>query len=529
MILISALSFVLFCLNSLVGFVLYPKNLCFGAMNQPFQITLGIVSTCNLLLFIACFTAVTPLIGTLLYLALFLYCLKSGFLKQWWYKTQSELPWLCIASIASSIVTLLPLSWSDTHYYHYPLLKWISSYGIVQGIGLIDPTYSHTAGWFALFAPFDTGIFSDRLGTAGGALTLGLFLYSVCRLPHRILGMGAFLILTILSMTHNIFASLSPDPFAQWIGLLCISLWIYPNSQRQIQEKVILVLLALSICVRVTLLPVFLLFTFWYIFNHGLKKPVFLFWIVILLIPAVYSTFLSGGCPLYPLSWFCADWGVKGSGAYAMQMHIREIVIWCDKIPIDSAPALSWIPGWFFCEYNQIPTGLLILGVVVLPYRRMESKDLQALFCSLVMVVFMLLTAPALRYGAIWFMTPFLIALQLRFNINPSILTYKTSIALLTLTVFMFWNFPPLHENLFRIQNPKNNSHLWLVPNKALDFLQPSDPRDYLWNSFKVNSPWLHNQAPRCSSLPPPCASHESLIHLRPIDPNHLLGFQNKE
>ncbi len=520
MILISALSFILFCLTSLLGYAMLPKTLCFGAQNQAFQIGLGIVSASNLLLMISCFTPVTPWIGISLVLILMLYYLKMNptLFKRWWLDNKTELPWLLLCAGAGSIVTLLPITWSDTHYYHYPLLKWISTFGILPGIGLIDPTFSHAAGWFALFAPFDTGIFSERLGTAGGALTLGLCLYAICRSSHVLVGLGALGIFFILGLTHNIFASLSPDIMAQWIVLIAISLWILPCSQRLFREQLILILLASGISIRVTLLPVLLLFGFCHLLNQ--RGRFSSLWILLLLIPPILSTLISSGCPLYPLSWFCVDGGISSSGAKAMQAHIREIVIWCDNPPLEGSGILGWFPSWFYCEYNRIPISFLLLGFLLLPYKKMQTYELQAVLISLVMVIFFFFTAPASRYGAIWFLLPFLIALQLRIKAPTFRPTNAVSFLILILSIYVFWSLPPTHE--------KNYNH-WLIPARAMQFLTPVEPKTFLWHETTINAPWTHNQAPRCSTLTPPCATPESLHNLTPLAPKKVSGFRHRK
>src|SRR5580704_10519818 len=42
----------------------------------------------------------------------------------------------------------------DTGLYHYPLTRWLATYGTVRGLALIHFRFGFSSSWFALAAPF---------------------------------------------------------------------------------------------------------------------------------------------------------------------------------------------------------------------------------------------------------------------------------------------------------------------------------------------------------------------------------------
>src|SRR5580698_6114892 len=50
----------------------------------------------------------------------------------------------------------------DTGLYHYPLTRWLATYGTVRGLALIHFRFGFSSSWFALAAPFDFGVLQGR-------------------------------------------------------------------------------------------------------------------------------------------------------------------------------------------------------------------------------------------------------------------------------------------------------------------------------------------------------------------------------
>jgi len=74
----------------------------------------------------------------------------------------------------------------DTGLYHYPLTRWLSSYGTVRGLALIHFRFGFSSSWFALAAPFDFGPLQGRIASLLGGFAALLCLSHLALAVSRI-------------------------------------------------------------------------------------------------------------------------------------------------------------------------------------------------------------------------------------------------------------------------------------------------------------------------------------------------------
>ena len=83
-----------------------------------------------------------------------------------------------VAGIA--IFTAQPVVYVDTGHYHAGAIRWLSQYGAVNGIALVQDQLGFASSWFALAAPFNPAPLRDHaVAVMGGFALLLLALHAV--------------------------------------------------------------------------------------------------------------------------------------------------------------------------------------------------------------------------------------------------------------------------------------------------------------------------------------------------------------
>ncbi|MBE9041451.1 hypothetical protein IQ235_11730, partial [Oscillatoriales cyanobacterium LEGE 11467] len=70
------------------------------------------------------------------------------------------------ALLTISIAALMSqqIWWFDTGLYHLGSIQWLSEFGAVPGVALINPKFSFASSWFAFAAPLTPEFLGDRIG-----------------------------------------------------------------------------------------------------------------------------------------------------------------------------------------------------------------------------------------------------------------------------------------------------------------------------------------------------------------------------
>lgn len=95
----------------------------------------------------------------------------------------------CCGVIA--LFSLQPVTWLDTGLYHYGFVRWLADHGVTPGLALINRQFGFVSAWFALLAPFNSGIMAGRASTVmNGFVLLLALLQIVITLPQIWQGSG---------------------------------------------------------------------------------------------------------------------------------------------------------------------------------------------------------------------------------------------------------------------------------------------------------------------------------------------------
>jgi hypothetical protein len=119
--------------------------------------------------------------------------------------------WLVPVVVGTQLgwATLLmrPITWFDTGLYHLGAVQWLSTYGFVPGLALINEKFGFISAWFAFSAAVTPAFLGDHLGAVGNgflvvlaSLTVGL-LYGAWRDQGRLWLDDMFLGLFLTGLT----------------------------------------------------------------------------------------------------------------------------------------------------------------------------------------------------------------------------------------------------------------------------------------------------------------------------------------
>jgi hypothetical protein len=79
-----------------------------------------------------------------------------------------------VATGIASLYSLRVINLFDTWLYHMNAVNWMSTHGIVNGLGLLYAPLGYVDSWFALDASLNHGIMEGRVYTVTGALVIAL-------------------------------------------------------------------------------------------------------------------------------------------------------------------------------------------------------------------------------------------------------------------------------------------------------------------------------------------------------------------
>jgi hypothetical protein len=328
-----------------------------------------------------------------------------------------------------AILTSQQIVWFDTGLYHLGSIQWLSKFGAVYGVALINPKFGFISSWFAFSAPLIPDFIGNRVGAIANGfvflialshwiITLTRILKNQARLPDWFyLVYAGILILVYLVTTFTgspILISFSPDVSVNFLigiiawSILCIyqrdSLSIHPISARIIP----LIIASGTVAIKLSALPLLpgtLLF-------YARIKPVNfqrLFWgiavIILLLLPVNLFGIKTSACPLYPSQFMCLDlpWSVP---AESVQLETREINFFDKVAPEKSAIPKFILAYWKLLTQTEFKIIILLLalslifaGLIIKP----SSGEQWLVLIGLLGMAFIITKSPLLRFGIGYF------------------------------------------------------------------------------------------------------------------------------
>ncbi|WP_373479350.1 hypothetical protein [Geminocystis sp.] len=314
------------------------------------SIWLGIISLTLLLLSISFFLPLSNLVGLSASLILILVSVSFSKNRQEIKSLLTKLNlnyiifYFLIAIIISAITTQ-KIIWFDTGLYHWGSIKWLSQFGTVYGVGLINPKFGFNAGWFAFSAP----LYAPFLGSHIGAISNG-FLFFIGVIHFLISFKNLFIktkillisdtfifiyysfilsVYTITSFSKSpILISFSPDiPVNFFIGIIAWSLLLLSNNYKVsnttnylfLPQFIPLFLSLGTVSIKLSALPLLGITFFFSCFNNYQKSKIIKKFIIssclsiLLLIPTFGYSIKTTGCFLYPSPFLCFNvpWAIN--------------------------------------------------------------------------------------------------------------------------------------------------------------------------------------------------------------------------
>ena len=246
----------------------------------------------------------------------------------------------CLALVVGvAIFTAQPVAYIDTGFYHAGAIRWLSQYGAVNGIALVQDQLGFASSWFALAAPFNPAPLRDHaMAVMGGLVLLLLALHAVtclsralrrnARPPDWLVIAGSLLL--ILLPNVQVLVSASPDvPVNVLVLMVGWSILSLADSPRAAASRpfrlrpgpaAVPLLLALgAMTVKPHAGPLVVVAALFYVLSddYAVRRVV---WVaaagVVVLTPWLAYEFVATGCPAYPLP-ICADvgWSVGSEAA----------------------------------------------------------------------------------------------------------------------------------------------------------------------------------------------------------------------
>lgn len=328
-----------------------------------------------------------------------------------------------------AMLTTQQIVWFDTGLYHLGSIQWLSKFGAVYGVALINPKFGFTSSWFAFSAPLIPNFIGNRVGAIANGfvflialshwmIALRRILKNQARLPDWFyLVYSGILILVYLVTTFTdspILISFSPDVSVNF--LIGIIAWtILSISQRNsfsihpISARIIpLIIASGTVAIKLSALP---LLPGTLLFYAGVKPVKFqrLFWgiaaIVLLLLPVTLFGIKTAACPLYPSKFMCLDlpWSVP---AESTQVEAGEIQFFGKVAPKESPIPQFILAYWNLLEDPKFKIIILLLalslifaGLII----KNSSGEQWLVLIGIFGMAFIITQSPLLRFGIGYF------------------------------------------------------------------------------------------------------------------------------
>ncbi|NES72635.1 MAG: hypothetical protein F6K24_49295, partial [Okeania sp. SIO2D1] len=173
------------CLTIGTALLNISKADCFDRLGDRLIISvwLGIVSLCVSLLATSLILPLSTLVGSAVAILLISLSLLSPITRKELNQFRSIIsPKILVGFFSLAVIiaafTSQKIIWFDTGLYHFGSIGWLSEYGAVPGVALINPKFGFTSSWFALAAPLIPKFLAGRVG----AITNGfIFLIATCQ------------------------------------------------------------------------------------------------------------------------------------------------------------------------------------------------------------------------------------------------------------------------------------------------------------------------------------------------------------
>jgi hypothetical protein len=261
---------------------------------------------------------------------------RSPFTRQELLRLPSYFNWdLALGSslLASGVLFLIirQVGWSESAFYHYSAMRWLSEFGAVRGVVLILKNLGITSSWFAFASPWGNINLNFRLATVSngficflvllqGLMAFSRFWRGKVRLSDGfIVGFCLFLVVLtgISAQLRQIINSPSPDfpifllsGIIGWAMLVHFEQFTSENPQKKTIAIVPFLLAAGAVTIKLSALPLFGIAALFYAIENRFRWRQLLVGGVLsvfLFLPMLSVGIKTSGCPLYPTTFLCLD------------------------------------------------------------------------------------------------------------------------------------------------------------------------------------------------------------------------------
>lgn len=308
----------------------------------------------------------------------------------------------------------------DTGGYHFGLIKWLSEYGIVNGLAHLEPRFGFNSSWLSLSALFNHGILAGR---SGGIINGYLFFccsYQIylfyknktVTIESCFLSIALILVLPY-SLRSGVIISPSPDFPIHIIGPI---IGFIVLKQGASAYRILFLLAGLCFNIKLSAAPLII----WIAYNH--RRNFFKFWYAtilwgtILISPILLANCYSSGYPAYPstLISFNSEWSLPPEIPNQIKMAIYDYAAltpehWLKDKNISNF--FEKIYQWCTSKHEFITFLLIILNVIsylyLFKFRHEKSSRESINFSPLLTLsiagcIFFIYTAPTIRFGIQW-------------------------------------------------------------------------------------------------------------------------------
>lgn len=397
---------------------------------------LGMAVVTSMLLFLSNFSGLSPGMALFVVLAPFallaLRDIRTNFARE----ASAWLGFLDRKTLLAYALVLLPtayagteiVKWYDTGLYHWGLVKWLSEFGSVEGLGLIHERFGLVSSWFTLPAVLNSPPFEARVASVPGGMVLLLLLlhFVVCasRLASRNAGTERRGDLFVCAYTVIIFPYLavirmfvSPTPDMPVIVLSCFIAWLMltaklneedtgGNRLGAVNHRLLPVILsAWAMTIKLSALPLLAISMFFYLLGGGGKARKLLvsgLVVAIMLLPYMFTSLRVSGCLMFPVPVTCIE-GLSSLEADSVRRYsdlISSWARWSGPTPEDTSFS-NWLRTWI--RNDKIMALLLLASAFSLALMMRDRKGRKSAVYWPIMLgaagtCFAMVKAPTLRF-----------------------------------------------------------------------------------------------------------------------------------
>lgn len=337
----------------------------------------------------------------------------------------------CAGFILFAISYFASLSggWPDTYGYHLQIVEWTGLSKIVPGLANLYTRLGFNSSFF-LFASMINNLFlKDRTSHVALSLLTSVlvfeYIFVFIRTKNNYLKI--FVLLTspivIEGIAHSVQVSSLSYDYALLITVLAICVELIKNDKKSLIIASVLSMLLVTIKLSGAVFSLIAIcFALIKILKEESKKVrLFIFTVLsglLLIIPYIVRNVILSGWPLYPLPILGLNlpWTMPRSRVVDLVNVIKGWAIspgsqWHNAVNLSF---FQWFPVWFLGNSGRIELIIFIFAVALLVVlllmkkinKELVGKNLGLLACivaSFASVLYLLIFAPDLRFGGVYF------------------------------------------------------------------------------------------------------------------------------